>query len=54
MPSSLGSRLISAGRQAFHNHNYQGGIVNLGKSSILGNEQLLSNMIDCKATQTLR
>ena len=35
----------------FHNHNYQGGIGKLiYKALILGNKQLLSNMIDRKAT----
>ena len=36
----------------FCNHNYQGGTGEfIYKASILGNKQLLSNMIDCEATQ---
>ena len=36
----------------FHNHNYQEGTGKfIYKASILGNKQLLSNMIDHKATQ---
>ena len=36
----------------FHNHNYQGDIGKfIYKASIIGNKQLLTNMIDCKATQ---
>ena len=36
----------------FHNHNYQGGIGKfIYKALILGNKQLLSNMVDCEATQ---
>ena len=38
----------------FYNHNYQGGTGKfIYKASILGNKQLLSNIIDCKATQVL-
>ena len=35
-----------------HNHNYQGGKGKfIYKALILGNKQLLSNMIDCEATK---
>ena len=36
----------------FHNHNYQGGAGKfISKALILDNKQLISNMIDCEATQ---
>ena len=39
---------------SFHNHNYQGGAGKfISKALILHNKQLISNMIDCEATQVL-
>ena len=36
----------------FHNHNYQGGIGKfIYRALMLDNKQLLSNLIDCEATQ---
>ena len=36
----------------FHNHNYQGSTGKfIYRASILDNKQLLSNIVDCKATQ---
>ena len=38
----------------FHNHNYKGGAGKfISKALILNNKQLISNMIDCEATQVL-